>query len=451
MPAWACGASCSRTRRSKRFTVAANDTIFATSSGAPPAAIAILRVSGPSAFAVARALAGAALPEPRSAALRALRDPRDGALLDRALLLLFPGPRSATGEDLIEFHVHGGRAVVAAVEAAIAREPGTRRAEPGEFTRRALEHGVIDLTAAEGLGDLLSAETETQRRAALRVAEGGLRALVERWTDALIGVAARIEAQLDFSDEDDVPTEQIEAVLASLAEITAEIDRLLAAPPIERLRDGIRVVLAGPPNSGKSTLLNALSGRDAAIVSPISGTTRDRIEVPVERDGIAYLLTDTAGLTDRPGDAIERIGVERAHGAIAGADIVLWLDDAPPSDPAYLAIHARADLPTRSATPPSRIAAVSAATGDGVQALWKVIAERAATLLPQADALATNQRQRELLRTCLDHLRGAQVQPDLLILAEEVRGGLRALDAVLGRSGIEDVLDAIFSRFCIGK
>lgn len=431
--------------------MAANDTIFATSSGAPPAAIAILRVSGPSAFAVARALAGAALPEPRSAALRALRDPRDGALLDRALLLLFPGPRSATGEDLIEFHVHGGRAVVAAVEAAIAREPGTRRAEPGEFTRRALEHGVIDLTAAEGLGDLLSAETETQRRAALRVAEGGLRALVERWTDALIGVAARIEAQLDFSDEDDVPTEQIEAVLASLAEITAEIDRLLAAPPIERLRDGIRVVLAGPPNSGKSTLLNALSGRDAAIVSPISGTTRDRIEVPVERDGIAYLLTDTAGLTDRPGDAIERIGVERAHGAIAGADIVLWLDDAPPSDPAYLAIHARADLPTRSATPPSRIAAVSAATGDGVQALWKVIAERAATLLPQADALATNQRQRELLRTCLDHLRGAQVQPDLLILAEEVRGGLRALDAVLGRSGIEDVLDAIFSRFCIGK
>lgn len=425
------------------------ETIFATSSGAPPAAIAIVRLSGPSAFTIARGLVGD-LPVPRRAALRALHDPRDGSVLDRALVLVFPGPRTATGEDLVEFQVHGGRAVVLAVEACLAAQPGARHAEAGEFTRRALENGVIDLTEAEGLGDLLSAQTETQRRAALRVAEGGLRAQVDRWTDRLIDIAARIEAQLDFSDEDDVTSENSDEIVAAIAVTAAEIARLLSAPPVERLYDGVRLVLAGPPNSGKSTLLNALAGREVAIVSAISGTTRDRIEVPVERGGIAYLLTDTAGLTDFPGDEIERIGIERAADAIASADIVVWLGDDAPSDPAHLRVHARADLPGRDALPSDRVLALSAKTGEGLDGLWEVIAQRARALLPQEDVLTTNRRQRGLLSACLEHLQAA-TGSDFLIVAEEVRGALKALDAVAGRSGIENVLDAIFSRFCIGK
>lgn len=423
-------------------------TIFACSSGPTPAAIAILRISGPAAFSVAAALAGR-LPPPRHAGVRALRDPADGRLLDRALVLTFPAPRTATGEDLVELHLHGGRAVVTAVNAVLAAQPGLRAAEPGEFTRRALANGVIDLTAAEGLGDLLNAQTETQRRAALRMAEGGLRAIVERWSDRLVGVAARIEAQLDFSDEDDVPEEAMDAISADIAAIGGEMAALLAAPPVERLHDGIRVVIAGPPNSGKSTLLNVLTGREVAIVSPLSGTTRDRIEAAVTRDGIAYLLTDTAGLTDTPGDMVEEIGVARAEAAIVSADIVLWLGDTPPTDPAHIAIHARADLPGREAAAFTDLS-VSAETGAGIDALWARLAARAATLLPVEDAIATNDRQRALLRESERYLR-VPVNRDILIVAEDVRCALRALDAVTGRSGTENVLDAIFSRFCIGK
>jgi tRNA modification GTPase len=426
------------------------DTIFATSSGAPPAAIAIVRMSGPAAFAIATAVAGA-LPPPRRAAVRALHDPRTGVLLDRALVLVFPGPKTATGEDVVEFHVHGGRAVVSAVEATIGAQFGARYADPGEFTRRALENGVIDLTAAEGLGDLLSAQTETQRRAALRIAEGGLRALVDRWTDRLIGVAANVEAQLDFSDEDDVAAENMGEIVATIGGIAAEIEQMLSSPPVERLQDGIRVVIAGPPNSGKSTLLNAMTGRDVAIVSPISGTTRDRIEAPVERAGIAYVLTDTAGLTVTPGDAVEQIGVDRAKAAITSADIVLWLGDDAPADPTHLRIHSRIDLPGRSAIPAHSVVGVSAASGRGVEELWAVVAQRAATLLPQEDALTVNRRQRALLGECQRYLHEATRTRDLLVIAEELRGALHALDAVAGRSGVEHVLDAVFARFCIGK
>ena len=425
------------------------DTIFAVSSGAAPCGIAILRISGPRATAVAGAIAGA-LPEPRRAVLRVLREPSEGAVLDRAIVLFFPGPRSATGEDCVEFHVHGGRAVVAAVEAAIATRPGTRRAEAGEFTRRALENGVIDLTEAEGLGDLLAAETEGQRRAALRMAEGGVRAQIEHWSSDLIGVAARIEAQLDFSDEDDVADEALDTIAADITRIATEIDRLLAAPAVERLHDGVRVVIAGAPNSGKSTLLNALTGRDVAIVSPISGTTRDRIEASVVRAGIAYVLTDTAGLTGTPSDEIERIGIERARGAIAGADIVVWLDAQAEASANDIQVHPRCDVAGRETARSGVDVSLSARTGAGLDLLWNLIAERAATLLPQSDQLAVNQRQRALLEQCRTDLLVAKGN-DLLIVAEEVRRALRALDAVTGRSGIEDVLDAVFARFCIGK
>lgn len=425
------------------------DTIFAVSSGAPPAGIAIMRISGALALPVAAVIAGA-LPDPRHAALRVLRDPRDGAVLDRAVVLVFTGPRTATGEDCVEFHVHGGRAVVAAVEAAIVTQPGTRPAEAGEFTRRALENGVIDLTEAEGLGDLLAAQTEGQRRAALRIAEGGLRILVESWSDALVGIAARIEAQLDFSDEDDVADEAFETIAADIAQITQTLDAVLSAPAVERLHEGVRVVIAGAPNSGKSTLLNALTGRDVAIVSPISGTTRDRIEASVVRAGIAYVLTDTAGLTQTPGDAIERIGIDRAREAILGADIVVWLDRQGEGGAAEIRVHARSDLPGRESRADGADIAVSARTGSGIEALWDLIADRASTLLPQTDAVAVNRRQRVLLARCLDALQASR-SSDLLIVAEEIRRGLRALDEVVGRSGIEDVLDAVFARFCIGK
>ena len=425
------------------------DTIYAVSSGAPPAAIAIVRMSGPRALAVAAALAGT-LPAPRRTALRVLRDPRDGTVLDNALVIVFDGPRTATGEDCVEFHVHGGRAVVAAVQDAIAAQAGTRHAEPGEFTRRALENGVIDLTEAEGLGDLLAAQTEGQRRAGLRLAEGGLRVLIERWTDDLVGIAARIEAQLDFSDEDDVADEASDAIFADIARVAAALEQVLAAPPVERLHDGVRIVIAGPPNSGKSALLNALTGRDVAIVSPISGTTRDRIEAAVVRDGIAYVLTDTAGLTEHPGDDVERIGIGRAREAIDGADIVLWLDDDSDHAATAIRVHARCDLPERRGMPTGCDVAVSAKTGEGLPALWSVIANRAANLLPQPDALAVNARQRTLLGKCRDCLNAAQ-KNDLLIVAEEIRRALLVLDEVTGRSGIENVLDAVFARFCIGK
>lgn len=428
------------------------NTIFAVSSGAPPAAIAVLRVSGPSALAAATALAGA-LPEPRRAGLRRLRDPADGVTLDHALVLTFPGPTSATGEDLVEFHLHGGRAVVAAVEAALARQTGLRRAEPGEFTRRALTAGRIDLAEAEGLGDLLMAETEAQRRAALAAAEGEVSRQIGAWNVRLLGMAARIEAMLDFADEDDVAIEQnaIKPIVVEARTLADAIAATLANPPVERLRDGIRVVLAGAPNAGKSMLLNALIGRDAAIVSPIAGTTRDRIEAGVVRDGVAYVITDTAGLAAATDDPIERIGISRAREAMAAADIVVQLDDlAVPAGPHVIAVHPRSDETGRETGPPERIA-VSALRGDGVAVLWQAIAEAGQALLPRLDQLVLNERQREHVATAQQALAAAVEESDALLVAEQLRAARAALDRVTGTSDTEAMLDALFGRFCIGK
>lgn len=426
------------------------DTIYAVSSGAPPAAIAVLRVSGPHAFETVRALAGD-LPAPRRAAVRALHNPADGALLDRAIVLCFPGPNSATGEDLAEFHLHGGRAVVRAVEAALAGRPGLRSAEPGEFTRRALTHGRIDLSEAEGLGDLLMAETEAQRRSAIRSAEGAVRRAVEGWTDRLLGLAARVEAELDHSDEDDVADAALLPAIRSGAVALAEdIAAVAERPPVERLRDGIRVVLAGPPNAGKSSLLNAMTGRDAAIVSPISGTTRDRIEAPVVRGGIAWLLIDTAGLAELPGDEIEAIGIARAQAAQAEADILLWLgDETPPAHDHLLWLNPRADLPGREVGA-GRLS-LSSRTGEGMDALWTAMAGLAGDLLPPPDQMALNARQRDLCLGATAALRAVGQESDLLLIAEHLRSAMRAFDAITGRAGVEAMLDALFGRFCIGK
>ncbi|WP_343518148.1 tRNA uridine-5-carboxymethylaminomethyl(34) synthesis GTPase MnmE [Sphingomonas sp.] len=429
------------------------DTIFALSSGQPPAAIAIVRISGPGAFGATERLAGS-LPPPRHAALRTLRD--GDAHLDRALVLVFPGPHTVTGEDLAELHLHGGRAVVRAVEAALAAIPGLRSAEPGEFTRRALTNGRIDLTEAEGLADLLAAETEGQRRAALRAAEGGIRRRVEGWATRTLQLSAAVEASLDHADEADVAAEGelLDRVRVAAEALADEIVAVVAQPAVERLRDGIRVVLAGPPNVGKSTLLNALAEREAAIVSPLAGTTRDRIEVPVMRGGIAYLLTDTAGLHDAPSDIVERIGIDRAQESLAQADLILWLDDRPlPGELVgrpHLKIHARADQPGRQEGKADRIP-VSATTGAGLATLWHSIDLIARELLPPEDSVPLNQRQRELAALAVEGLRSVATVTDSLLAAEELRRALRAFDRVTGKAGVEAMLDALFGRFCIGK
>ncbi len=425
------------------------DTIYAVASGAPPAAIAVLRISGPAAMSAAMMLTGGSLPEPRRAVLRALRHPVDRALLDRALLLCFKGPASATGEDLVELHLHGGRAVVAAVQAALADIAGLRPAEAGEFTRRALMAGRIDLAEAEGLADLLSAETEGQRRAALAVAEGAVSRSVAGWAERLLMISALVEAALDFSDEDDVDQASILPVRDLIAELSEDIGRTLSTPPVERLHRGIKLVLAGAPNTGKSTLFNALVDRDAAIVSPIAGTTRDRIDAAVIRQGVAYVLSDTAGLVESSLDPIETIGVARAHLAMAEADILLWLDEMPPPEGiAALWVWPRADV--RPDIPTGRIG-VSGFTGDGLPALWQAIGERAGLLLPQPDSVALNERQRSLISLCLEALEGSVSDDDVIILAERLRLARSALDRVTGAVGVEDVLDALFGRFCIGK
>lgn len=423
------------------------ETIFALSSGAPPAGIAVVRVSGPRARAALESLAQR-VPPPRQASLALLTDPQDGAPLDRALILWLPGPGTVTGEDLVELHCHGGRAVVAAVEAALGAMPGLRRAQAGEFTRRAFLNGRMDLNAVEGLSDLLVAETQQQRRAALMMAEGHFSRRVDGWRRDLLDLSAMAEAALDFSDEDDVPDAAIESRIgAGIAALEAEIGTALASPSAERLRDGVRVVLAGPPNAGKSTLLNALVGRDAAIVSDIAGTTRDRIEVPAALGGTAFLFTDTAGLHEGTGDAIEAIGMDRARAALDAADIILWLGDAanlPRAD--ALLIAAQCD---REATRPGL--QLSARTGEGMDSLVTTLLDRAAQLLPGEGDYALHARQRERVGELLDHVEAARQSDDLLVIAEELRQARRAIDALTGQAGTEDMLDRLFSGFCIGK
>ena len=424
------------------------DTIFALSSGAPPAGIGLIRISGPDAGAALKALTAQALPTPRHARLSKLYDSRTGELLDRAVTLWFPGPSTVTGEDLAELHCHGGRAIVAAVESALASIPGLRLADPGEFTRRAFLNGRIDLNAVEGLSDLLAAETQQQRRAALLMAEGHFSRRVESWRSALLEVSAMAEAALDFSDEDDVPETGIEArIYDQLRHLAAQVQTILAAPSAERLRDGVRVVLAGPPNAGKSTLLNALVGREAAIVSDIAGTTRDRIEVPAALGGVAFLFTDPAGLRDKSADPVEMIGIDRARMALAAADIILWLGEAAelPRDDAIL-VSAQADrMPPRNGLP------VSAVTGEGMDQLVDVLLEGARSLLPGQGDYALHQRQRDGASRLLHHLTAAQEARDLLITAEELRQARNAVDQLTGQAGTDDMLDRLFAGFCIGK
>ncbi|MBL9065926.1 MAG: tRNA uridine-5-carboxymethylaminomethyl(34) synthesis GTPase MnmE [Sphingopyxis sp.] len=437
-----------------------NDTIFALSSGMPPAAIGVVRVSGPNAAAALQALAGR-LPAPRRASLAELSD-GEGAPLDRALVLWFPGPATATGEDLAELHLHGGRAVVAAVEAALGAMPGLRRAEPGEFTRRAFDNGRIDLAEAEGLADLLAAETESQRVQALGMASGHVSRAVAGWQERLLTLMAGAEAELNFADEDDVEVGELVAqrLIAGMGALAGELDEWLARPAAEVIAEGLSVVIAGPPNAGKSTLINALVQRELAIVSPVAGTTRDVIETPLALDGIAMRFSDTAGIRGEGADAIEAIGIDRAKAAIDAADILLWLGPpkAAPDHPRAILIAAQADRWKGDAAAEADAArcdlTLSAATGEGMDRLHRMIVEMARTLLPREGEAALRQRQRAALseaKQWLDIDVGSREASDLILLAERMRLAATALDRITGRAGVEDMLDTLFGRFCIGK
>lgn len=424
------------------------DTIFALSSGSPPAAISVIRVSGPRAHFAGETLCDD-LPRARQAAVRALRHPHSRKLLDEALVLRFDSPASATGEDVVEFHCHGGRAVVEAVLGALGDVDGLREAVPGEFTRRAFENGRIDLTEAEGLADLIEAETESQRRAALLMAEGGLRRHINAWQTRILELSARAEAAIDYIDDESVHSDpELYRDCAALAEdLGAWLDR----PRAEPLREGLRVVLAGPPNSGKSSLLNAFAGFERAIVTDLPGTTRDHLDVPMALGGIPVRLTDTAGLRESD-ERVERLGVGRARSLIEQADILVWLGEpgeAPPH-PRLICVHARADLPGRGRAPNGSIA-VSSVTGVGLGALEAAIQAGARGLLPGEGEMALNRRQAGCLAEARDALEDAEKAGELVVIAEALRAARSAFDRLTGRAGVEDLLDALFARFCLGK
>jgi tRNA modification GTPase len=487
----------------------ARDTIFALSSGRPPAAIAVIRVSGPRAGAALEALTGR-IPKPRQAALANVRDGTGGEI-DQALVLWFPGPNSETGEDTAELQLHGGRAVIMAVLAALAQIGGLRAAEAGEFTRRAFENGKLDLTAVEGLADLVMAETQAQRAQALRQLKGLLGNRAEAWRQRLIAALALVEVRIDFSDEGDVQNnargDLLSPALTKVRELAGEIRAVLAdGHRGEQLRDGMAVAIAGPPNAGKSTLLNRLARREAAIVSPLAGTTRDVIEVHLELDGYPVTLLDTAGIRDTD-DPVEMEGVRRARERAAEADLVLWLVDAseaspsqPPVNPGQMTwiLRTKTDLITgrtesnihnnehkssnrsltsfnSTVTMPNVVSneyqfnnneygfisretsvfSISAVTGAGIGALTTALTAQAQQCLGSTEpALVTRERHRAALRATLEALERAmsdslRTHDDLL--AEELHIAARALGKLTGRVDVEDVLDVIFRDFCIGK
>lgn len=484
-------------------------TIFALSSGRGPAAIAVVRVSGPKAKDALVRL-GAKIPEPRKAGLARLRDPKSGEPIDEALALFFPGPHSETGEDVVELQLHGGRAVLAATFAALEQIEGLRPAEAGEFTRRAFENGKLDLTAVEGLADLVNAETEGQRRQAFRQMKGALGGPAESWRQRLIQALALVEARIDFSDESDVPEELVAPALAIARQLHTEIGRSLAdGRRGERLREGMIVAIAGPPNAGKSTLLNRIAQREVAIVSPHAGTTRDVIEVHLDLDGWPVTLLDTAGIRETT-DPVEQEGVRRACERAAAADLVLWLEDAGTkrpqteaavasakrapaehSGPIYWHIVNKIDvisdsneyelrsysknecelsannvlinLVSNELTRNNELQSiyfeqsfnVSAVSGEGFDALIGALMRRAGKFLAGAEsALITRDRHRAALseaQGALERALGPTLAGHEDLLAEELRAAAAALGRLTGRVDVEDILDVIFRDFCIGK
>ncbi|RTL99047.1 tRNA uridine-5-carboxymethylaminomethyl(34) synthesis GTPase MnmE [Ancylobacter aquaticus] len=444
----------------------AADTIAAVSSGSG-GAVAVIRLSGPQAGAVLVALAGR-LPEPRRAQLARLRHPTSGEVLDQGLALWFPGPRSATGEDMAELQIHGGRAVVAAVLGAVLAVPGLRPAEAGEFTRRAFLNGRMDLTEAEGLADLIGAQTQAQRRLAFAHAFGHLGQRVEDWRRRLIRAMALIEAGIDFADEDDVPAGARALARPEVEALQAELQAALADRRGALVREGALIAIAGLPNAGKSSLINALAQRDIAIVSDEPGTTRDLLEVALDLDGHKATLVDTAGLREAE-SKVEAEGIRRARARIADADLVLWVHDvsAGPAPEASPSIEADAPLwlvankidradaaPAPSAGWAADDYKVSAASGEGLEALTRALGGFIAGRTEGEHPALIRARHRASAGQAATHLAVALEQWERLddeLLAEELRLAARALGRMTGAIGIEDLLDVVFREFCIGK
>jgi tRNA modification GTPase len=454
---------------------ASRPTIYALSSGRPPAAIAVVRLCGPRAGAALEKLTGR-VPKPRHATLARVHDPATGEVIDEALALWFPGPHSETGDDMAELQLHGSHAVVTAVFDALATIEGCRPAEAGEFTRRAFDNGRLDLTAIEGLADLIAAETPAQRRQAFRQLKGLIGDRAEAWREQIISALALVEARIDFSDEADVPEDLLGPALRTAKELREEIARALAKSGRgERLRDGFVVAIAGPPNAGKSTLLNRLAKRDAAIVSAHPGTTRDAIEVHLNLEGYPLTLIDTAGIRDSA-DPIEQEGIRRARERVAMADLVLWLTDASAdrADAAgeaaenlsaeAWALRNKSDLLGREirarseprSTNESRVTlAISALTGAGTELLLNALAERVHQFFSTTEApMVTRARHRRALEETITALDGAMAQGSSgseELIAEDLRSAAIALGRLTGRVDVEDILDVIFRDFCIGK
>jgi len=380
------------------------------------------------------------------AAVRELHHPQSSELLDEALVLRFDSPHSSTGEDILELQCHGGRAVVDAVLSALAGIEGLRLAAPGEFTRRAFDNGRIDLTEAEGLADLIEAETESQRKAAMALAEGGLRKQIAEWQESLLSMSARAERAIDYDDEDEVLDPSL---LRDCEALAIELRTWLARPRAEKLKDGVLVVIAGRPNVGKSSLINVIAGEERAIVTDIPGTTRDHIEVPFSLGGVPIRLTDTAGLRDAV-DHVEVIGVQRAERLVEEADVLVWLGHSAdaPKHARLIGVHPKADL---GGGPAAGSIPVSSVTGEGIPALLERIEAEARTVLPGEDSISLNRRQARHISEAAEALGCASRANELVLVAEHLRLARTAFDRLTGRAGVEDVLDALFSRFCLGK
>jgi tRNA modification GTPase len=441
------------------------DTIFALSSGAPPAGVAIIRASGPGVRFGLETLSGC-VPAPRVARFGNIRD-RDGKLLDRGLVLFFPAPHSFTGEDVAEFHVHGSRASVAAVLAALNDMDGFRQAEPGEFTRQAFDNGRMDLTAIEGLSDLIRAETDSQRSQALFQAEGGLRNLYQDWAKRLTRARAMIEAELDFADEEDVPGSIADQIWSEMDELMVEIKRHLSmSSAAEIVRQGYRIALIGPPNTGKSSLLNYLAQRDVAIVSDTPGTTRDVLETRLDLDGRLVVIQDTAGLRESV-DAVEVEGIRRSMLVARQADLILDLQDIDKAQDVQpdvaggefedkcVRVWTKADkAPGKEHSFGVSDLAISTVTGKGIESLLALISRRLDDLESKPDdGLPTRPRHVALLKQAVADIESAMsmVGAPVEVRAECLRQAGNNLGKITGTVDVENLLGVIFSEFCVGK
>ncbi|PHQ66716.1 MAG: tRNA uridine-5-carboxymethylaminomethyl(34) synthesis GTPase MnmE [Sneathiella sp.] len=439
------------------------ETIFALASGRGRAGVAVVRLSGPGAMASLKALTNQPLPKPRQAALRNLHIDNKKILIDQSLVLIFESPNSFTGEDVVELHLHGGPAILAALFEELSSRDGLRIAEPGEFTRRAFEHGKLDLTEAEGLGDLVNAETAAQAQQALRQMRGELGEIYEGWRSELISSLAHLEADIDFPDED-LPCGVAAAMAPKIAKLRQAMENHLAdGHRGEKIRDGLDVVILGAPNVGKSSLLNWLAGREAAIVSDLAGTTRDIVEVHMDLAGYPVTIADTAGLRDST-DAIEREGVRRARERAEMADIRILMTaaDAPEAPPEFVGLAQSGDFHLINKTDAYDAGSaratfkdaqwVSVKTGEGLEGFLKNLEEDVIARLDVSGAPALTQvRHRRALEECVACLTRFDAAPDPELAAEDIRLAARSLARITGRIDVEDILDVIFGDFCIGK